>query len=203
MRAAAARRRARPLEWHAMPRRPPLPPGPFLIVGLARSGRALGPVLRALGEDVTGCDSGAADAAVLAELEAAGIAAHESTDGVELLDGVATVVKSPGVPQDAPVVRAARERGLLVLGELELGWRLVPNEVIAITGSNGKTTTAELVGQIHREAGLPVASPATSAPRSARWRASSTTPPSSSARRRRSSSRTRSSSRRRRPSCST
>jgi UDP-N-acetylmuramoylalanine--D-glutamate ligase len=156
MRAVAARRRARPLEWHAMPRRPPLPPGPFLIVGLARSGRALGPVLRALGEDVTGCDSGAADAAVLAELEAAGIAAHESTDGVELLDGVATVVKSPGVPQDAPVVRAARERGLLVLGELEVGWRLVPNEVIAITGSNGKTTTAELVGQIHREAGRPV-----------------------------------------------
>jgi UDP-N-acetylmuramoylalanine--D-glutamate ligase len=94
---------------------------------------------------------------VLADLEAAGIAAHESTEGVELLDGVATVVKSPGVPQDAPVVRAARERGLLVVGELELGWRLVPNEVIAITGSNGKTTTAELVGQIHREAGLPVA----------------------------------------------
>ena len=66
-------------------------------------------------------------------------------------------MKSPGVPQDAPVVRAARERGLLVLGELELGWRLLPNDVIAITGSNGKTTTTELVGQIHREAGLPVA----------------------------------------------
>jgi UDP-N-acetylmuramoylalanine--D-glutamate ligase len=140
-----------------MARRPPLPPGPFLIVGLARSGRALGPVLRALGEEVTGCDSGTADAAVLAELEAAGIVAHESTDGVELLDGVATVVKSPGVPQGAPVVRAARERGLAVVGELELGWRLVPNDVIAITGSNGKTTTTELVGQIHREAGVPVA----------------------------------------------
>jgi UDP-N-acetylmuramoylalanine--D-glutamate ligase len=140
-----------------MPRRPPLPPGPFLIVGLARSGRALGPALRALGEDVTGCDSGPADAAVLADLEAAGIAAHESTDGVQLLDGVATVVKSPGVPPEAPVVRAARERGLAVMGELELGWRLVPNETIAITGSNGKTTTTELVGQIHREAGLPVA----------------------------------------------
>jgi UDP-N-acetylmuramoylalanine--D-glutamate ligase len=140
-----------------MARRPPLPPGPFLIVGLARSGRALGPVLRALGEEVIGCDSGPADAAVLAEFEAAGIAAHESTDGVELLDGVATVVKSPGVPQEAPVIRAARERGLVVMGELELGWRLVPNETIAITGSNGKTTTTELVGQIHREAGLPVA----------------------------------------------
>ena len=140
-----------------MARRPPLPPGPYLIVGLARSGRALGPVLRALGEDVTGCDSGEADAAVLAEFEAAGIAAYERSDGLDLLDRIATVVKSPGVPQDAPVIRAARERGLLVLGELELGWRLVPNDVIAITGSNGKTTTTELVGQIHREAGLPVA----------------------------------------------
>jgi UDP-N-acetylmuramoylalanine--D-glutamate ligase len=140
-----------------MASRPPLPPGPFLIVGLARSGRALGPALRARGEEVTGCDSGPADAAVAAEFEAAGIAVHESTDGVELLDGVATVVKSPGVPQDAPAVRAARERGLLVVGELELGWRLVPNDVIAITGSNGKTTTTELVGQIHREAGVPVA----------------------------------------------
>src|SRR5215210_5726598 len=140
-----------------MASRPPLPPGPFLIVGLARSGRALGPSLRARGEEVTGCDSGQADAVVAAELEAAGIPVHESTDGVDLLERVVTVVKSPGVPQDAPVVRAARERGLLVLGELELGWRLVPNDVIAITGSNGKTTTTELVGQIHREAGLPVA----------------------------------------------
>ena len=141
----------------AMAARPPLPPGPFLIVGLARSGRSAGLVLSALGEAVTGCDSGTVDAAAHAKLEAAGIAVHERTDGLELLDGAGTVVKSPGVPQDAPVVRAAGERGVLVLGELELGWRLVPNEVIAITGSNGKTTTTELIGQIHREAGLPVA----------------------------------------------
>ena len=64
-----------------MARRPPLPPGPFLVVGLARSGRAVGPVLRALGEEVTGCDAGAVDAAVLAALESAGVAVHESTDG--------------------------------------------------------------------------------------------------------------------------
>ena len=140
-----------------MRRRPPLPPGPFLLVGLARSGRAAGPVLRALGEEVTGCDSGAVDAAVRTRLEAVGVATHERTDGVALLDGVRTLVKSPGVPQDAPVIRAARERGVLVLGELERGWRLLPNDVIAITGSNGKSTTTELVGQIHREAGLPVA----------------------------------------------
>ena len=137
--------------------RPPLPPGPFLIVGLARSGRAAALALRARGEEVTGCDGGRVDAGAIGELEAAGVPVHEATDGIELLDGVRTLVKSPGVPQEAPVVRAARERGVLVIGELELGWRLLPNDVIAITGSNGKTTTTELVGQIHREAGIPVA----------------------------------------------
>jgi UDP-N-acetylmuramoylalanine--D-glutamate ligase len=150
-------RHQRPLEWRAMSARPPLPPGPFLVVGLARSGRAAALVLRARGEEVTVCDSARVDVGAAGELESAGVPVHESTDGVELLDGVRTLVKSPGVPQDAPVVRAARERGLLVLGELELGWRLLPNDVIAITGSNGKTTTTELVGQIHREAGIPVA----------------------------------------------
>jgi UDP-N-acetylmuramoylalanine--D-glutamate ligase len=67
------------------------------------------------------------------------------------------VVKSPGVPAQAPVIAAARERGLPVLGEVELAWRLIPNEFIAVTGTNGKTTTTELVGHIHREAGRPVA----------------------------------------------
>ena len=137
--------------------RPPLPPGPFLLVGLARSGRAAAHALRARGQAVTGSDGGPVDADARAELEAAGVAVHATTDGVALLDGVGTLIKSPGVPQEAAVVRAARERGVPVLGELELGWRLLPNDVIAITGSNGKTTTTELVGEIHRAAGIPTA----------------------------------------------
>jgi UDP-N-acetylmuramoylalanine--D-glutamate ligase len=55
------------------------------------------------------------------------------------------------------VISAARERGLPVLGELEVAWRMLPNEFIAVTGTNGKTTTVELIGHIHREGGLPVA----------------------------------------------
>ena len=51
----------------------------------------------------------------------------------------------------------ARVAGLEVLGELELGWRLVPNEFVAVTGTNGKTTTAELIGAMHRAAFAPVA----------------------------------------------
>jgi UDP-N-acetylmuramoylalanine--D-glutamate ligase len=138
-------------------RRPPLPPGPFLVVGLARSGRAAARLLRRLGHDVAGVDVGALDDGVRAELEAAGVPVHAPDDGVGRLDGVRTLVKSPGVPQEAAVVRAGRERGIDVIGELELGWRVTPSDVIAITGSNGKTTTTELVGRIHREAGLPVA----------------------------------------------
>ncbi len=137
--------------------RPPLPPGPYLVVGLARSGRAAALALQARGEEVTGTDGGAVDASAAGELERAGVRVHAETDGVDLLAGVKTLIKSPGVPQEAAVVRAARERGVVVLGELELGWRLLPNPVIAITGSNGKTTTTELIGQIHREAGVPVA----------------------------------------------
>jgi UDP-N-acetylmuramoylalanine--D-glutamate ligase len=61
------------------------------------------------------------------------------------------------VPSGAPAVVLARERGLEVVGELEIGWRLLANEFCAVTGTNGKTTTTEMIGAVHREAGLPVA----------------------------------------------
>jgi UDP-N-acetylmuramoylalanine--D-glutamate ligase len=86
-----------------------------------------------------------------------GIEAHLRTDGMAFLPHARAVVKSPGVPREAAVIAAARARGIPVLGELELGWRLLGNEFIAVTGTNGKTTTVELLGHIHREAGLAVA----------------------------------------------
>jgi UDP-N-acetylmuramoylalanine--D-glutamate ligase len=129
--------------------RPALPDGPYLVVGLARSGTAAARMLRPHGT-VIAVDSGTPD--VPTDIEA-----HLGVDGVELLDGVACVVKSPGVPNEAPVIVAARESGLPVLGELELAWRLLPNRFVAVTGTNGKTTTTELLGAIWREAGLPVA----------------------------------------------
>ncbi|PZS13615.1 MAG: UDP-N-acetylmuramoyl-L-alanine--D-glutamate ligase, partial [Solirubrobacterales bacterium] len=118
--------------------------------------------LRARGEEVIGCDAGAGEGAALAaaagRLRAAGVEVHLDASGEALAAGGAgTLIKSPGVPQDAPAVVAARERGVPVLGELELAWRLIPNEFIAVTGTNGKTTTTEWIGHIHREAGLPVA----------------------------------------------
>jgi UDP-N-acetylmuramoylalanine--D-glutamate ligase len=130
--------------------RPPLPPGPYLVVGLARSGVAAAALLHVLATDRSPADRLRADLP-------AGVELHAGVDGVALLERVRAVVKSPGVPAGAPVIAAARERGIPVLGELELAWRCVPNEVIAVTGTNGKTTTVELLGHLHREAGVPVA----------------------------------------------
>ncbi len=129
------------------------------MVGLARSGVAAALALREeRGEQAIGVDAGAPDASRLQPLVNAGVELHLREDGVDLLDRVSAVVKSPGVPRQAPVIAAALARGLPVLGELELAWRLLPgNEVIAVTGTNGKTTTVQLIGHIHRTAGLPMA----------------------------------------------
>jgi UDP-N-acetylmuramoylalanine--D-glutamate ligase len=134
--------------------RPPLPAGPYLVAGLARSGTAAALALRARGEEVLGVDAAEPD---VGRLRAAGVEVHLRAPGSELVARARTLVKSPGVPADAPVVEAARARGLHVLGELELAWRLIPNQFVAVTGTNGKTTTTELVGHVHRVAGLPVA----------------------------------------------
>ena len=135
--------------------RRPLGPGPFLVVGLARSGAAAALALRARGEEVLGVDAASPPAAQ--ELRRAGVEVHAGDDGVELLQRAGSVVKSPGVPREAAVIAAARARGLPLMGELELGWRMLANEFVAVTGTNGKTTTAELAGHIHRCAKLPVA----------------------------------------------
>jgi UDP-N-acetylmuramoylalanine--D-glutamate ligase len=108
-------------------------------------------MLREHGE-VMGCDAGSPPEAEGLE----GVDVRLNSDGLDLLPRAKTVVKSPGVPQQAPVIVSARERGAEVVGELELAWRLIPNEFIAVTGTNGKTTTVELLGAMHRAAGVPV-----------------------------------------------
>jgi len=135
--------------------RPELPEGPCLVVGLARSGQAAARLLAEWGEVVRGVDSGHPEGA--AGLGAAGVEVVLDADGLALLDGVRTVVKSPGVPREAPVIAAALERGVEVVGELELAWRAIPNRFVAVTGTNGKTTAVELLGHLYRTAGEPVA----------------------------------------------
>nr|MBA3867232.1 UDP-N-acetylmuramoyl-L-alanine--D-glutamate ligase [Solirubrobacterales bacterium] len=135
--------------------RPPLPHGPFLVVGLARSGQAAVQLLATRGESVRAVDSGNPERA--AGLERVGVEVFLDTDGLAQLEGTRTVVKSPGVPREARVIAAALDRGIEVVGELELAWRALPNRFVAVTGTNGKTTTVELLGHIYRSAGEPVA----------------------------------------------
>ncbi len=75
-----------------------------------------------------------------------------------MLEGVELVVKSPGVPAESPIVAGARSRGIPVWSEVELGYRLLPagSRLIGVTGTNGKTTTTELLGAILAAAGRPV-----------------------------------------------
>jgi UDP-N-acetylmuramoylalanine--D-glutamate ligase len=135
--------------------RPPLPRGPFLVVGMARSGRAAARLLASRGETVRAVDLGHPQGA--AGLEGVGVEVFLDTDGLAQLEGTHTVVKSPGIPREAPVIATALERGIDVVGELELAWRALPNRFLAVTGTNGKTTTVELLGHIYRGAGEPVA----------------------------------------------
>jgi UDP-N-acetylmuramoylalanine--D-glutamate ligase len=104
---------------------------------------------------VRAVDSGHPEGA--AGLGGLGVEVFLDTDGLAQLEGTRTVVKSPGVPREAAVIAAARERGVEVMGELELAWRALPNRFLAVTGTNGKTTTVELLGHLYRSAGEPVA----------------------------------------------
>jgi UDP-N-acetylmuramoylalanine--D-glutamate ligase len=135
--------------------RPPLPEGPFLVVGLARSGQAAARILAARGERVVGVDAGRPEGAE--GLRGVGVEVSLDGDGSDFVGRVRCVVKSPGVPAQAPAIAAARERGLPTLGELELAWRLLANRFVAVTGTNGKTTVTELLGHVWRTAGEPVA----------------------------------------------
>ena len=143
-----------PAEQGRVRSRPDLPGGPYLVVGLARSGVGAALALRDRGEEVIGVDAGSPEG--LGGLTEAGVEVHLREEGTALLARAGAVIKSPGVPREAPVIAGALARRIEVLGELEMAWRLLENEVIAVTGTNGKTTTVEWIGHIHRTAGLPV-----------------------------------------------
>ena len=125
-----------------------------LVVGLARSGQAAALALVRRGVPTVGVDQAAGlDAGRLAE---AGVEVHLGSQEEDVLDGVDLVVKSPGVPGESPLPSAARARGIPIWSEVELGYRLLRSPIIGVTGTNGKTTTSELLGAILRAAGKPV-----------------------------------------------
>jgi UDP-N-acetylmuramoylalanine--D-glutamate ligase len=137
----------------------PLPGERPLVVGAARSGLAAARLLRAHGAQVRVCDrrpAGEAGEAVSA-LAAIGAEAVWGRDDVSLLEGRDLVIWSPGIPESHPIATLARARGVPVLSELELGYLAAHAPLLAVTGTNGKSTTADLVGALVRAAGREVA----------------------------------------------
>src|ERR671930_812030 len=126
-----------------------------LVVGLARSGEAAALALARRGVEVVAADrSPDVEAGRLVD---AGVEVHLGTEEERLLQGVELVIKSPGVPGESPLPAAARARDVPIWSEVELGWRLLGRPpLIGVTGTNGKTTTSELLGAIFRAAGRPV-----------------------------------------------
>jgi len=125
-------------------------PARALVVGLARSGRAAVNTLRTEGIQVVAYDSSR-------DVDTAGTDAelHVGDWDDALLEKVDLVVKSPGVPNDAPPIRAAQARDIPIISEIELGARLLPNPILGVTGTNGKTTTTALLGAMFDAAGIP------------------------------------------------
>jgi UDP-N-acetylmuramoylalanine--D-glutamate ligase len=116
-----------------------------LVVGLGASGRAAIRILTAAGVEVVVAEQ-RPDHPAAAALTAAGIMVHAGRPAVEALDdAIDLVVPSPGVPEGAPVLHAAAVRGIPVWSEPELGLRRHPRELLAVTGTNGKTSTTELL----------------------------------------------------------
>jgi UDP-N-acetylmuramoylalanine--D-glutamate ligase len=127
-----------------------------LVVGLGKSGLAAALFLRDRGARVTVSDTRSATALAkeIPTLLEAGIMVESGGHGLLTFRRQDLIVVSPGVPLDTPEVAQAANLGTPVIGELELASRFLQGEVVAITGSNGKTTTTTLVGKIFADAGL-------------------------------------------------
>jgi UDP-N-acetylmuramoylalanine--D-glutamate ligase len=128
-----------------------------LVVGLGKSGLSAAMFLRSQGARVTVSDtrSAVALAKEIPALLEAGIMVESGGHGLLTFRRQDLIVVSPGVPMDTPEVKQVVVFGLPVIGELELASRYLQGQVVAITGSNGKTTTTTLVGKIFRDAGMP------------------------------------------------
>jgi UDP-N-acetylmuramoylalanine-D-glutamate ligase len=128
--------------------RPALPEAPLMVVGLGRAGFAAARAIaaRAGAETVRVWDAAPdrpqRERAEL--LRRQGVEVRLGGDGVDMLRDARAVVKSPGVSWEIPALAEAGRRGLTIVDELDLGWRLTPVPTVAVTGTNGKSTVAAL-----------------------------------------------------------
>lgn len=130
----------------------------LLVVGLARTGIVVSLLCAAYGARVTATDEKPESALpeAAAKLRAAGVTLELGAHNPETFVNQDLIIVSPGVPAKMPPLQLARNRGIPVWSEIELAWRLMRGKLVAITGSNGKTTTTALVGHIVQSAKIPV-----------------------------------------------
>ena len=128
-----------------------------LVVGLGKSGVASALFLKAHGAQVTASDTKSPDQLrdEIPLLLDHGITVETGGHGERTFHGQDLIVVSPGVPLDAPPLVQARSLGEPVIGEIELAAQFLPGPLVAITGSNGKTTTTTLAGEIVAAGGFP------------------------------------------------
>jgi len=128
-----------------------------LVVGLGRSGLAAAIFLRRQGAHVTVSDIRSAEALAkdIPALLDQGINVEAGGHGLLTFRRQDLIIVSPGVPLNTPELVQARNLGRPIIGELELAARFLKGQILAVTGSNGKTTTTSLIGEILEKSGLP------------------------------------------------
>lgn len=121
-----------------------------LVSGMAKSGISAAELLKKLGAEVTIQDAKTEDKLgdAVKEVKEKGIKLFLGANPDDIIEDMDMLVMSPGVPTDLPFVEKAKKAGIKVIGEIELAWLFCKSPVIGITGTNGKTTTTSLVGEI-------------------------------------------------------
>ncbi len=128
----------------------------MVVLGAAESGVGAAVLAQKKGFDVFVSDMGKIKPHYVEMLDRYGLVWEEGGHTEELILNADEVVKSPGIPEDAPMVRKVREAGIPVISEIEFAGRYTNAKMICITGSNGKTTTTSLIYHIFRNAGYNV-----------------------------------------------
>lgn len=130
------------------------------VFGLARSGIAAAKRLAAAGARVTITEKKAAtefDIEIIKDLKARGVAVEFGGHSENALQSAELIVVSPGIHLDLPIFQKARDRGVPIISEIELAYRFLKKPIIAVTGTNGKTTTTTLIGEMLKAGGKKVA----------------------------------------------
>ena len=125
----------------------------IVILGAAESGAGAAVLAKKEGFDVFVSDMSAIKDRYKQQLESHGIAWEEGHHSIEKILNADEIIKSPGIPDSAPVIRQARQQGIHIISEIEFAGRYTNSKMICITGSNGKTTTTSLIYHIFKSAG--------------------------------------------------